>query len=349
MKLLEHEGKSIFKKHGIAVPESVVTSSSKDFRELKAKEVVVKAQVLVGGRGKAGGIKTAKDDVKGIINEVLSMEIKGEKVKEVLVEEKLDIEEELYLSVTVDRASKGLTLLYSSEGGVDIEEVAAKSPDKVLKVQADSLDKIPLEVRTIAKKLYEISKELDAELVEINPLVRAGGRLVAADAKVIIDDNALFRHEEFRKKEKVQTKIEKMAADSGLQYVELEGDIAIIGNGAGLVMSTLDVLDHFGGKPANFLDVGGGASVEKMEDAMEITLTKKPKGIFINIFGGITRCDEIAKGLVNYAKEKGVKVPMVVRLIGTNEEEGKKILNDAGISSLDSMEGCAKKIVELTS
>lgn len=347
MKLLEHEGKTIFKKYGIEVPEGAVVSSADDVDV--SKDVVVKAQVLVGGRGKAGGIKFASSDVKEVVNSVLKLEIKGEKVKEVLVEEKLDIEQEIYLAVAVDRNAKCLTLLYSEEGGVDIEQLAVSSPDKVLKIPIkdnNAFDKLPEDIKPVAEKLYRISKDLDAELVEINPLVKCKGKLVAADSKIIIDDNALFRHPEFSKKENL-TEIEKLAVRSGLQYVELKGNIAIIGNGAGLVMATLDILDYFGGRPANFLDIGGGASVEKMEKALGIILMKKPKAVFINIFGGITRCDDIASGLINYVKSKGITIPMVVRLIGTNEEEGKKILNDNNISSLDSMEECAKKVVEL--
>ncbi|MFH1638616.1 MAG: ADP-forming succinate--CoA ligase subunit beta [Candidatus Woesearchaeota archaeon] len=351
MKLLEHEGKEIFRRYEIDIPKGVVVSSPEMFKGLNAEEVVVKAQVLVGGRGKAGGIKFASSVVKETISSILGMSIKGEAVNEVLVEEKLPIEEELYLAVAVDRTNKCLILLYSTEGGVDIEETALNNPEKILKIpikDGSSFASLPKDVQPIAEKLYRISKEMDAELVEINPLVKANGKLIAADAKVIIDDNALFRHPEFSKK-KDYTYIEEIAASSGLQYVELKGNIAIIGNGAGLVMATLDVLDYYGGKAANFLDVGGGASVEKMEKALEVALMKNPSGIFINIFGGITRCDEIALGLVNFISSRNVQLPLVVRLIGTNEEEGKKILNENGISSLDSMEECAKKIVELTS
>ncbi|MBW3021687.1 ADP-forming succinate--CoA ligase subunit beta, partial [Candidatus Woesearchaeota archaeon] len=203
------------------------------------------------------------------------------------------------------------------------------------------------EIIEIIKNLNRLMKEFDCELVEINPLVLSNGEYIAADSKVVLDDNALYRHPEFKKEEEL-TDIEKKAAEHGLQYVELDGDIAIIGNGAGLVMSTLDVLKHFGGKPANFLDVGGGASVSVMEKSLEIVLMKKPKGVFINIFGGITRCDEIAQGLVNYIKNNNIEIPMVVRMIGTNEEGGERILNQNGIKSLDSMEECAKNIVEMT-
>ncbi|MBW3003188.1 ADP-forming succinate--CoA ligase subunit beta [Candidatus Woesearchaeota archaeon] len=362
MKLKEYQGKELFRRYGIKTPEGYVVSSVDDVKEQPG---VVKVQVLVGGRGKAGGIKVANaDNIKDICQELLNMEIKGLKVKELLIEEKINIEKELYLSITVNRGDKCFTLIFSEEGGVDIESVPK---EKIVKVNFYDIDDVIDEIKNkindnrtinkeiknkeeiieIIKNLNRLMKEFDCELVEINPLVLSNGEYIAADSKVVLDDNALYRHPEFKKEEEL-TDIEKKAAEHGLQYVELDGDIAIIGNGAGLVMSTLDVLKHFGGKPANFLDVGGGASVSVMEKSLEIVLMKKPKGVFINIFGGITRCDEIAQGLVNYIKNNNIEIPMVVRMIGTNEEGGERILNENGIKSLDSMEECAKNIVEMT-
>lgn len=352
MKLKEYQGKELFKKYRISVPEGHVISSVDDLGQVKG-EVVVKVQLLVGGRGKSGGIKIANpENVKDVCSKLFDKEVKGLKVNELLIENKINIEKELYLSITINRSDKCLTLIFSEEGGVDIESVPK---DKIVKVNfydiQDVLDEVKHKIGNdkiveIVKNLFRLMKDLDAELVEINPLALSEGEYIAADSKVILDDNALYRHTEFKKEDEL-TDIEKKAAENCLQYVELDGDIAIIGNGAGLVMSTLDVLDHFGGKPANFLDVGGGASIEKMEKSLEIVLMKNPKGVFINIFGGITRCDEIAQGLVNYVEKIHIAVPVVVRMIGTNEKEGKRILNQAGIKSLESMEECAKKIVEL--
>jgi succinyl-CoA synthetase beta subunit len=331
MRLKEYEGKEIFKQYGIDVPKGYVVSSADDVKEDSA---VLKAQVLEGGRKKNGLIlisDNAKEDIKGLL----------EKCDEVLVEEKLDIEKELYLSLTIDRFEKCVKLLFCKCGGIDIEDMA----DNVVKIKIETENDVEAcEVSSIAKKLYKIMKETDAELVEINPLVYSNGKYIAADSKIIIDDNALFRHPELVKENKM-CYAEKRAAVCGFNYVELDGDIAVIGNGAGLVMSTLDVLNYYGGKAADFLDVGGGADVKRMEQAIDLVLSRKPKALLINIFGGITRCDEIAQGIVNYKKSKGIEVPMVVRLIGTNEEEGKKILNDNCIASLDSMEDFVKAVV----
>ena len=364
MKLKEYEGKELFKKYKLAVPAGFIATTPEEVADglyqLKGDEVVLKAQVLVGGRGKAGGIKIcSKERAAEVAKKMLGTRIKGEPVLELLVEEKLKIDQEMYLSFTVSRAEKGLALLFSLEGGVDIEELAKRSPEKIARIFMTEFDDKAVyqdlkwldygkELFGIVRALHMLMIHEDAQLVEINPLVLSGGVLVAADSKVIIDDNSLYRHKDYaRQKEFELTGLEAEARKSGLQYVELDGNIAIIGNGAGLVMATLDIIDHFGGKPANFLDVGGGASVEKMEKALDIALSKPVKGLFINVFGGITRCDDIAQGLVNYQKEKKMTVPMVVRLIGTNESEGRTILKENGISALDSMETGAKEIVEL--
>lgn len=342
MKLKEYEGKEIFKEYGLKVPEGYVVSDVSEVKDAD-KDVVVKSQVLVGSRKKSGGIEFANsENVKDVVSKLLGKEINGLKVEEVLVEERLNIEKEMFLSLTIDRFEKKIKVLFYEEGGIDIE----KEADKVLKLDVDELDKLG-EVKKVAEVLYKIMKDYDAELVEINPLVVADGELVAADSKIIVDDNALFRHLELAPKNR-QCYAEERASVCGFNYVELGGDIAVIGNGAGLVMATLDVLNYYGGKPADFLDVGGGADVKRMESAMDAVLSNNPKALLINIFGGITRCDEIAQGIVNYREEKGVDVPMVVRLIGTNEEEGKKILHKGCIVSLDSMEDCIKAVVEVS-
>ena len=362
MNLKEHEGKELFKEMGIPVLKGFVVSDVSQVESkidsLSSSEVVVKVQVLTGGRGKAGGIKVvAKGDVNDAVSSLLGMNIKDFTVDEVLIEEKGDFSQELYVSIAVNRVEKCLQLIVCMEGGVDIEELSAKYPDKIISVPLKSKEDIsnvkldvPFaeELVKVITQVYDLAVKYDAELVEINPLVVTSDGLIALDSKVVIDDNALFRHPEFSGKKEVElTSIEKEANQFGIQYVELDGDIAIIGNGAGLVMGTLDVLKHFGGNPANFLDVGGGASVEVMEKSLGLCMMKKPAGIFVNIFGGITRCDFIAQGIVDYVGKQSISIPLVVRLIGTNEEEGQKILEDAGISSLASMEECAKKIVEL--
>lgn len=365
MKLKEYEGKELFRKYRLAVPAGFTATTPDEVMDgldqLKGDEVVLKAQVLVGGRGKAGGIKICrKEKAEQVARNMLGIRIKGEPVLELLVEEKLKIDQEMYLSFTVSRAERGLVLLFSLEGGVDIEELAKKSPEKIARISMTEFDDKAVlqdlkwldcgkELFGIVRALHALMVSEDAQLVEINPLVVSEGAVIAADSKVIIDDNSLYRHEGYAKQKELElTGLEAEAREAGLQYVELDGDIAIIGNGAGLVMATLDVIAHFGGRPANFLDVGGGASVEKMEAALDIALSKPVKGLFINVFGGITRCDDIANGLVNYRDEKKIAVPMVVRLIGTNEKKGRTILKKNGISALDSMEKGAKKIVELT-
>ncbi len=346
MNLTEKQGKRLFKKYDIEIPKQFSIDNIE-------QEVVVKAQVLSGKRGKSGGIKFATaETIKAVVNEILRKKINGQRVKEVLIEEKLNIDKELYVAITLDRENKGLILVLSLSGGMDIEEVAEKFPERIIKIpitkiNKEEIQKFEYDILDIVKKMHSLCKEYDATLVEINPLVLCNDKFIAADSKIVLDDNALFRHPEFSKKEEM-TEIEKQASEYGLQYVELDGDIAVIGNGAGLVMATLDVLNYFGGKPANFLDIGGGASIEKMEEALKIVLMKSPKGILINIFGGITKCDDIANGLLEYKKQNNITVPFVVRMIGTNSKKGKEILNQNGIESLDSMEESAKRIMELT-
>ncbi|MBW3015409.1 ADP-forming succinate--CoA ligase subunit beta [Candidatus Woesearchaeota archaeon] len=349
MRLKEYQGKELFKKYGIKVPSGYVISS---INHVKEQPGIVKAQLPIGSRGKSGGIKTAdSDNIKEICSQLFKTKIKGLKVKELLIEEKLDIEKELYLSITVNQTDKCLTLIFSEQGGINIESVPE---DNIIKINFFKFDEIIEEIKStindkkiieISKNIYNLMRDFDAELVEINPLVLSKGEYIAADSKVIIDDNALYRHPEFSN-EKQQSDIERKASEYGLQYVELDGDIAIIGNGAGLVMATLDSIKHFGGSAANFLDLGGGASVERMEKALEIALMKKTKAIFINVFGGITRCDDIAQGLVNYIKKNNINIPIVVRIIGTNQEKAELILKENNIESFNSMDECSKRIVK---
>jgi succinyl-CoA synthetase beta subunit len=366
MKLHEYKAKEIFSSYGIPVPSGILVKDPEELREFNFP-AVLKSQVLVGGRGKAGGIKFADnlEEAKSKINELLKLNIKGLPVKLVLVEPKSDITKELYIGFVVDRAAKRNVMILSSEGGVNIEETAKKTPDRVAKFQIDPViglqthevrnlvkgiglrGKEMVKVTTIASKLYKAFIDYDCELAEINPLAVTPQGLIAVDAKINVDDNSLYRHKnlasEFARSEEY-TVIEKKAKDAGLAYVELEGDIGVIGCGAGLVMASLDTLKLYGGNAANFLDVGGGATAENMKQALELVSEKEGvKSMFINIFGGITRCDEIAKGIVDFSPE----IPISVRMMGTNENEGKKILADSGYSVSDTLEESAKKAIEL--
>jgi succinyl-CoA synthetase beta subunit len=336
---------------------------------------MIKAQVLVAGRGKAGGIKPASngEEASEVARSILSMSIKGEKVAKVLVEQRLAAKRELYVSIVVDRSSKCFTLLCSSEGGVDIEQVAASSPEKIIRHKIDPLIGLQeYESRFVAKKLgysgkrinqlssviiklYRAMLDYDAELIESNPLIETeNGDLVAADLRILIDDNSLFRHQKFLDRMKTfepdMTPLEVKAREKDLAYVELDGEVGIIGNGAGLVMATLDMILDYKGTPANFCDVGGGASEERIASALEIVLgNPKAKVLLINIMGGITRCDDVARAILDIQKRMGISKPIVIRLVGTNEKEGQKILAAANIPSVNSMEEAAAKAVELAS
>ncbi len=364
MKLHEYQAKELFQSYGIPVQEGGVIERPEQVGGLTLRyPVVLKAQVLVGGRGKAGGIKLANTPVEAQARagEILRMTIKGEPVRRLLVAEAVEIRAEYYLAFVVDRAARRLVAVASAAGGIDIEEVARQTPEKVAKVPVDPFFGFqPFQARalgraiglagrelvdfvTMATALYHLCRSEDAELVEINPLARVGDGLLAVDAKVIIDDNAVFRHPSLPRTDEL-TQLERAAKDSGLSYVELDGDIAIIGNGAGLVMSTLDVVAQFGGRPANFLDVGGGATTENMREAIDIVVRKRGvRALLVNIFGGITRCDDIARGIVGSPSP----VSIVVRLTGTNEDEGRKILQDAGIRTYLDPEEAAHRVVEL--
>ncbi len=356
MKLKEYEGKEIFKKYGIAVPKSFLVKNVIFTPAFKAKEYVVKAQILSGGRGKAGGIKVSDTpNLAKTIQSILGKRFNNLVANEVLVEERLPILEEWYIAIAVDRSMKRLILILSQSGGMDIEEVAKKNPEKIFKIPLEhkaeierALAKLKItELKELIEKLIKISRDLDCDLVEINPLAKTELGFVAADAKIIIDENALFRHPEIKDGTSTLSRLEKKAYEYDLQYVEMDGNIAMIGNGAGLVMATLDLIQAFGGKPANFLDIGGGADIGKMEKAIEISLEKKPKAILINIMGGITRCDDMANALVNYIKNKSIKIPMAVRMIGTNGAEAQEILKKNRINTSDSLEGVAREVVAL--
>lgn len=373
MKLYEFQAKQIFADYGIKIPRGSVAAKleevEKFVKELGSK-AVLKAQVLVGGRGKAGGIRVARsvDEAVEIAREMFGKSIKGEIIRKIYVEELLDVKEEWYMSVALDRVEKSFSLIFSTEGGIDIEEIALKSPEKIFKIRIDPrwglwdyqlrdlFSKARIrqdlwrELMTIAKAIYRILIEKEAELVEINPLGVTEKGLFALDAKITIDDNALFRHRELEALRNFSEGLEGIAEREGMNYVKLDGNIGVIANGAGMAMATMDLIYLEGGRPANFLDIGGGASAEMMKKALEIlTKDENVKAIFINIFGGITRCDEIARGLVKAFNELKINVPIILRLSGTNEEEGKRIVleNLKEIEIVETMEEGAKRAVEV--
>jgi succinyl-CoA synthetase beta subunit len=376
MKLFEHEAKNILSRYGIPVPQGGLATTARQASEVATRlklPLAVKAQVLVAGRGKAGGILFA-DSVKEVekaAEKILNMQIKGIPVKSVWIEEKIQVKKELYFGITTDRFNQEYITIASGVGGMEIEEVASKTPEKVVKSPIDPHLGLPaFQTRQIAKKigysgpqiselgrifekLYAVCIDYDAELIEMNPLVETSdGKFMAADARIIIDDNALFRHPEYKKKlldgESDLSPQELEAMENDLAYVKLDGNIGVIGNGAGLVMATLDTIQYYGGKPANFLDVGGGAPSEKTALALKIVLSDpNVRALFINILGGITRCDEVARGILEAKQKVGVTKPMVIRLVGTNEEEGKRILTDAGIHVLESMDEAAQRAVQI--
>ena len=364
MKLHEYQAKEIFARYGLPIQNGTVIERPEQIAGLSLRyPVVVKAQVLVGGRGKAGGIKLAATpaEAEERARAILGMDIKGERVTRVLVAEAVDIETEYYLAFVTDRRTGHVVAIASAEGGVEIETIAQTDPEKIARAeiepflgfrvfQARALGRrlflsgaLLDEFVKIATTLYRLYWTEDADLAEINPLARVGGHLLCVDAKLVLDDNATYRHPNLPVNEEM-TELEAAAKKHGLSYVELDGDIAVIGNGAGLVMSTLDLLAHFGGRAANFLDIGGGASAESMQTALGI-VQRKPgvRAVFINIFGGITRCDDVARGIV----DNPPKVPASIRLTGTNEVEGQRILRDAGIAAgMDPDEG-ARVAVQL--
>ena len=376
LKLLEYEAKEYFKKYGIPTPAGKMVTTSEGAREYTAglgKPVVIKVQLPIGGRGKAGGVKFADtpDEAAEAAELLLGMTIKDLKVKKLYVEEKVSIVNEIYLGVTVDRRNKKHVILASIEGGMDIEEVAVETPEKIIKHLVDPVDGLRSyhcnyiatrlgyrgrkmrQLGTFIARLYELAVGMDAELTEINPLAEVKDGFLAADARLNVDNNSLFRHKELEEKllDSYQGEFsdrEMDAKEQGLTYVELEGNIGIIGNGAGLTMATLDTVMLHGGKAANFLDLGGGATSERIGKAIRFVLSdERTKALFVNVLGGITRCDHTAKGIVAARKELGSDKPIVVRLMGTKEEEGRSILKENGIDTLDSMEDGAKMAVKL--
>ena len=377
MDLFEYQGKELLRRFEVPVPEGRVAASPEDAAEAAkglGGKVVVKAQVQVGGRGKAGGIKLAgsPEEAREVASQILGMDIKGHVVKRVLVERAGDIKKEYYFSFLLDRSERKFLGMMSSKGGVDIEEVAETDPDAIARVHVDPLAGISdfharrlvfgsgidpearKEAIAMIPKLYRAFVELDASLVEINPMILTGeGRVVALDAKVSLDDSAAYRHPNFDELKAAHDipEQERFAKERGLNFIKLEGDVGIIGNGAGLVMSTLDVVKAAGGDPANFLDVGGGAGAELLASAIEvITSNPEVKSVLVNIFGGITRCDLVAEGILSALEKLDVKIPIVVRLDGTNAEQGRKMLADAPhpmLISAETMLGAAEKAVEL--
>ena len=373
MKLHEYQSKQIFAKYGIPIPKGRVAATAEAARQIAQElggRVVIKAQVLVGGRGKAGGIKVAKDanEAEQLATQILSMEIKGLPVRKVLVDEAANIETEIYLGITNDRAARRPVIMASAAGGVEIEEVARVSPEKIIKVRIDPLlglrdyqtrdiaagIDLPRELwrdfNAIAIALWRAYSENDATLAEINPLIiNKDRKLVALDGKMLIDDNALFRHHDLAELRDIDEEApsETEARKYGLSYIKLDGDIGCMVNGAGLAMTSMDVIKLFGGEPANFLDIGGGAGSEKVAAAMKIILTdSNVKAVLFNIFGGITRCDEVARGILTAMAEVKPKVPMVVRLVGTNAEEGRKLLENANMITAETLVDAAQKAVK---
>jgi len=382
MKIHEYQAKEVLRKYGVVTPRGVpcftVDEAVKAAETLGGSIWVVKAQIHAGGRGKGGGVKLARslDEVRGNAEQILGMQLvthqtgpEGQKVRRLLVEEGADIKKEYYVAALTDRATQKIAMMASSEGGMDIEEVAAKTPEKIIKVFVDPLvgltdaqakelaNGIGVPEASMAKavdafqKLYTCYMDTDASLAEINPLILEGnGNIKALDAKFNFDSNALYRHPEIVEMRDLDEEDpdELEASKFDLAYISLDGNIGCLVNGAGLAMATMDTIKLFGASPANFLDVGGGATTEKVTEAFKIMLKNpKVKGILVNIFGGIMRCDTIATGVVAAAKEVNLSVPLVVRMKGTNEEIGKKILADSGlpIISADSMAEAATKIV----
>ncbi len=383
MKLYEYQAKNILQKYNINIPKGETATSvdeaTKIYSQLGTEKCVIKAQVLTGGRGKGGGVKIAEtlDEVKTFTSKIIGSRLitvqsgeKGVQVSKVLVAEAIDIKKELYLAISIDRSTSNITIISSTEGGTEIEEVSAKTPHKILKEQINPLLGIRnYQVRQIAQKLnltgslitkasnllkslFKIFIDNDCSLLEINPLVLTpDNEIVVLDIKMDIDDNALFRHKDLLKAKNLNNvnSAEKKAAGAGLSYIGLDGNIGCLVNGAGLAMATMDIIKLYGGTPANFLDVGGDAPVEKVTTAFEIIFTDpNVEGVLVNIFGGIMKCDIVAEGIIQAIEKVDIKVPLVVRLEGTNVEIARKILADPGLNIIfaDSMKDASKKIIE---
>ena len=383
MKIHEYQAKSMLARFGVAVPRGEVAFTAQDAfeiaRRLGGGIAVVKAQIHAGGRGKGGGVKIAKspDEAEHLAKQMLGMTLvthqtgpEGRKVGRVLIEEGLQIERELYLSIVIDRASASPVIIGSAAGGMDIEEVAAKEPEKILRERIDpATGVIPFQARKLAfgmgldsgpanklakllESVYKAFVECDASMVEINPLILTrSGDLLALDAKVTIDDNALYRHPDLRDLRDLaeEDRLEVEASKFSLNYIRLDGNIGCMVNGAGLAMATMDIIKLAGGEPANFLDVGGGANAEQIKNAFRILMAdSNVKAVLINIFGGILRCDVLAEGVVAAVKELGVPAPIVIRMEGTNVEQGKRLLHESGLNftTADSMGEAAERVVQ---
>jgi succinyl-CoA synthetase beta subunit len=377
MDLLEYQGKQLFRKHGVPVPDgrpAAAVAEAVDAADVLGYPVVIKAQVQIGGRGKAGGIKLANDreEAEEHAKAILGMDIRGFTVHEIYVERASEIDEEYYAAIVFDRAAKKPMAMLSRMGGMDVEDVAEKDPNAMRMLHVDPLvgfqdfqgrrlafesgiaDDVIRPVGAMLAKLYEVFVREDATLVEVNPLLVTKEReVIALDAKVTVDANALFRHPDVAELRDLSNEDpqERMAAERGLTYVKLDGNVGILGNGAGLVMSTLDVVAQAGGRPANFLDAGGGSKADAITSAVEVILSdEKVSAVLFNIFGGITRCDEVAKGLIEAFEQIEPDVPFVVRLDGTNDKEGRALLAEAALPNVHTeatMLGAAEKVVEL--
>ena len=372
MKLHEYQSKIIFSRYGIPIPKGRVASTAGDAKIIANElggRVVIKAQVLVGGRGKAGGIRLAKDanEAEQVATQILTMEIKGLPVRKVLVDEAAAIEQEIYLGITNDRSAKKPVIMASAAGGVEIEEIARTNPEKIVKVHINPLIGIKdYQTRDIASSidlpreywksfseilhgLWQAYESNDATLAEINPMIISKDKkLVALDGKMLIDDNALFRHPDLAEMrdtdEDAPSEVE--ARKYGLTFIKLDGNIGCMVNGAGLAMASMDILKYFGGEPANFLDIGGGAGADKVAAALRIIVSDaNVKAILLNIFGGITRCDEVARGILTAIADVKLKAPMVVRLVGTNAEEGRQMLASANLITAETLADAAQKAV----
>ena len=373
MNLHEYQAKELFARYGLPVLPGQVATSAEEARDVAASiggTVVIKAQVLVGGRGKAGGVKLAATPEEAFekAGQILALTIKGLPVRKVLVAQAADIARELYLSIVLDRSRKLPLVMLSAAGGVDIEEVARTSPEKIVRApipleglrpyQARALfqpllkdSSLVTQATNILLKLWRVYQEGDCSLAEINPLaITPDGRVLALDAKVILDDNAEFRHREWEtwREPDDETPAARLAREKGLSYVKLDGDIGCIVNGAGLAMATMDLIKHYGGEPANFLDIGGSSNPEKVTAALKIIAGGsggRVRAILFNIFGGITRCDDVANGIVKSLRESPIDVPLVIRLTGTNEELARKILADHGLSATTSMDEGVRAVI----
>ncbi|MGB6422836.1 MAG: ADP-forming succinate--CoA ligase subunit beta [Anaerolineales bacterium] len=375
MKLHEYQSKRFFAKYGIPIPKGRVAANAEEAKHIAQElgdRVVIKAQVLVGGRGKAGGIRLAKspEEAEELAAQILSMKIKELPVRKVLIDEAASIDKEIYLGITNDRSARKPVMMASSAGGVEIEDVARDAPEKIVKVYIDPLlglrDYQARDIAAgidlprdhwrifgqIANGLWQAYRESDATLAEINPLViTSEDQLLAVDGKMVLDDNALFRHPDLAEMRDldVEDPSEIEARKYGLVFIKLDGDIGCMVNGAGLAMTTMDIIKLFGGSPANFLDIGGGASAEKVTAALRIILTDpNVKTVLFNIFGGITRGDEVARGILAAMNEVQTRIPMVIRLVGTNAEEGRQILSDADMITAETLADAAKKAVAVT-